>query len=48
MMNFLVAEDWDVMVDLFFFKKVDEVAALPEAEGKGDEDRGVNFFICVT
>mmetsp|Transcript_58241 Transcript_58241/g.67168 ORF Transcript_58241/g.67168 Transcript_58241/m.67168 type:complete len:245 (-) Transcript_58241:162-896(-) len=32
-------QDWDVMVDLFFFKKVDETAALPENEGKDEEER---------
>jgi small subunit ribosomal protein SAe len=34
-------EDWDVMVDLFFYKKIDEaVAALPETEQRDEEDKG--------
>ena len=39
-------EDWDVMVDLFFFKKVDEAAALPEAEEKGDEEERGVILLC--
>lgn len=42
--SLLIDEDWDVMVDLFFYKKVDEVvAALPETADKEEEDK-VNHF----
>jgi len=34
-------QDWDVMVDLFFYKKVDEATtALPEIEGAKEEETG--------
>jgi len=32
------SEDWDVMVDLFFYKELDKAVEAEEAEVKGDED----------
>jgi small subunit ribosomal protein SAe len=31
-------EDWDVMVDLFFYKELDKAVEADEAEEKGDEE----------
>jgi len=34
------SEDWDVMVDLFFYKELDKaIEADEEEEGKGDDDK---------
>jgi len=32
------SEDWDVMVDLFFYKELDKAVEAEETEVKGEED----------
>jgi len=34
-------QEWDVMVDLFFYKKVDEAIKAEEEEEEGDHDKHV-------
>jgi small subunit ribosomal protein SAe len=34
------SEDWDVMVDLFFYKELDKVAETEDDNEKGDEEGG--------